>query len=228
MGRMGVLGQGFLAIWNDVAPGGDDDFHHWHTKEHFPERVGVPGFLRGRRYVAVTGQPTYFTLYETESVAVLASAPYIERLNNPTPWTQRALARFINTNRTACRVTAGLGQGVGGALGTFQLSPRPEAATTLRHWLANVAFPALVERPAVTGAALGEADLAATLVPAKERQLRVVADKTANWVVLVEALEASEVDAACSEVLSPDALQRNGAEPEADLAVYRLLYCLTR
>jgi len=116
---------------------------------------------------------------------------------------------------------------VGGALGTFQLSP-PPAAATLRQWLANVAFPTLVGRPAVISAALGEADLAATLVPAKERQLRAVADKTANWVVLVEGLEASEVDAACREVLSPDALQRNGAEPEADLAVYRLLYCLTR
>ena len=35
-----------------------------------PERVGIPGFKRGRRYIAVDGgtRPEYFTLYETESV----------------------------------------------------------------------------------------------------------------------------------------------------------------
>ena len=51
---MGLLGSAVLAIWNDIAPGGDAEFNHWHTREHVPERVGVPGFLRGRRYLAVS------------------------------------------------------------------------------------------------------------------------------------------------------------------------------
>ena len=225
---MTLLGKGFLAVWNDIAPGGDADFHHWHTKEHVPERVGVPGFLRGRRYVAVAGRPTYLTLYETEGVEVLASAPYVDRLNNPTPWTRRSVAQFVNTNRTACRVTLSCGQGVGGVLATLQLGPRPEAAAGLRQWLAGTALPALVERPTVVGAALGEADLSTTLVPTEERKLRPEADKTASWVVLVEGLEAQEVTSACRDVLGADALQRNGAAPETDLAVYRLVFALTR
>ena len=225
---MTLLGNGFLAIWNDIAPGGDADFHHWHTKEHVPERVGVPGFLRGRRYVAVAGRPMYFTLYETDSVEVLASAPYVERLDHPTPWTRTSVARFINTNRTACRVTASYGLGVSGALATLQLGPRPEASAGLCQWLVYAALPALVERPGVVGAALGEADLSATLVPTEERKLRSEADKTAEWVVLVEGLDAEEVTSACRDVLDSGALQRNGAAPQADLAVYRLLFCLTR
>ena len=224
---MSLLGKGFLAIWNDIRSG-DDDFHHWHTKEHVPERVGVPGFLRGRRYQVATGRPAYFTLYETETVDVLASAPYVERLNNPSPWTRRAVALFTNANRTACRVTATQGQGVGGALATLQLGPRPGGEAGLREWLAGGALPALVGRPGVVGAALGEADLAATLVPTEERKLRPEADKVAAWVVLVDALDADEAAAACGEILLPEALARHGAALETDLAVYRLLFSLSR
>jgi hypothetical protein len=124
---MALLGKGVLAIWNDIAPGGEAEFNHWHTRERVPERVGVPGFLRGRRYVAVSGSPKYFTLYETESVETLAGSEYLARLNDPTPRTRRALPLFRNTNRTACRVTlsqTGLGTQdarVEGALGTYTL-----------------------------------------------------------------------------------------------------------
>jgi hypothetical protein len=31
---MALLGSAVLAIWNDIAPGGDDEFIHWHTREH--------------------------------------------------------------------------------------------------------------------------------------------------------------------------------------------------
>ena len=54
---MALAGRGVLAIWNDIAPGGDAEFDHWQTSEHIPERVGVPGFLRGRRYTALIGSP---------------------------------------------------------------------------------------------------------------------------------------------------------------------------
>jgi hypothetical protein len=46
---MGMLGQAALVMWWDIAPGGDADFHEWHAREHFPERLGVPGFLLERR-----------------------------------------------------------------------------------------------------------------------------------------------------------------------------------
>jgi hypothetical protein len=225
---MSTLGKGFLAIWNDVTAGSEADFHHWHTKEHVPERVGVPGFLRGRRFSAVTGRPAYFTLYETESVDVLASAPYVERLNHPTPWTRRSVAQFINVNRTACRVTASVGAGVGGALATLQLGPRAGGDAGLRPWLVGTALPALAARPGVVGAALGEADLSATLVPTEERKLRSQADKVAAWVVLVDGLDSEEVATACGRVLAPAELARHGAAPETVLAVYRLLFSLAR
>ena len=132
---MALLGGAVLAIWNDIAPGGDAEYDHWHISEHIPERVGVPGFLRGRRYVAVAAAPKYFMMYETETLATLASPAYVERLNNPTPWTRKCLALFRNSNRTACRTTLSIGRGIGGALATIRLGAATGRESTLRRWL---------------------------------------------------------------------------------------------
>lgn len=223
---MGLLGKGALAIWNDVAPGGEAELNHWHTREHVPERVGVPGFLRGRRYVALAGTPQYFTLYETEAPETLASPAYLARLNDPTPWTRRALPLFRNTIRTACRVTESLGRGVGGALATLRLAPAAGREEELRAWLTATTLPALVERPGCVGAHLLEADLGATEVRTEERKLRSEEDAVARWVFLVDGLDAEAVEGACRDHLSVEALGRRGAGAEVALGVYRLLYLL--
>jgi len=225
---MGLLGTGILAIWNDVAPGGDAEFNHWHTQEHVPERVSVPGFLRGRRYVAVSGSPKYFTLYETETPETLASPAYLARLNDPTPWTRRALPLFRNTIRTACRITLSLGGGVGGVMTTLRLGPAAGREEELRAWLSGTTLPALIERPGIVGTHLAEADLAATKVPTEERKLRDREDEVARWVLLVEGIETDAVESACRHHLSPEALGRRGAAGDTAVGVYRLLFCLSR
>src|SRR5262245_53685108 len=73
-----LLGRAVRAFWHDIAAGGDDDFNHWHTEEHIPERVGIPGFLRGRRYEVLGEGPRYFNLYETADLDVLGSPAYVE------------------------------------------------------------------------------------------------------------------------------------------------------
>ena len=50
---MSFLGTAILAFWADVDPSGEADYVDWHNREHMPERCAVPGFLRGRRYVAM-------------------------------------------------------------------------------------------------------------------------------------------------------------------------------
>ena len=63
---MSLAGTGVVAIWHDLPPEAKDDFYEWHDREHMPERVGIPGFRRGRRYVAVRGTPEFFNLYEAD------------------------------------------------------------------------------------------------------------------------------------------------------------------
>lgn len=225
---MGLLGKGILAFWADISLGGEAEYNHWHTREHIPERVGIPGFRRGRRYVAVSGSPKYLMFYETDTVETLASPAYLTRLNDPTPWTRRMLPLFRNSNRTCCRVTLSLGQGVGGLMATLRLGPQVGREEELRAWLTGTMLPALIERPGIVGAHFCEADLAATRVRTEERKLRDREDDAARWVVLVEGTESETVEAACQDHLSPEALGRRGAAPETALAVYCLLYCLRR
>ena len=54
---MSLAGRGAVAIWHDIAPEGRDAFYAWHGNEHMPERLAIPGFLRGRRYAAIEGAP---------------------------------------------------------------------------------------------------------------------------------------------------------------------------
>src|SRR5262249_45357292 len=93
-----LAGQGVGAIWNDTLPEGRAEFYEWHNREHMPERVGIPGFRRGRRYIALDARPEFFTLYETDGPHTLSGAEYLTRLNNPTPWTLRATRAFRNVS----------------------------------------------------------------------------------------------------------------------------------
>ena len=224
---MGILGAAALVMWWDIAPGADAEFHEWHTREHFPERLGVLGFLRGRRYVAEQGEPRYFTLYELEALAITTSPPYLARLNDPTPWTRRVVPSFRNLNRTAARVTLSLGRGIGGALATLRLAPQPGREDELRGWLTETALPALLEQPQMVGAHLCEGVVEASRVQTEECRLREREDEVARWVVLAEGGEPPAVAAAMQQLLGPAELERHGAEPGAALGIYRLLYSLS-
>ena len=94
---------GILAIWNDIEPEGYEHFERWYNREHLQERVGVSGFRFGRRYEAVSGgDRRFFAFYEVDSPEVLTSPAYMQRLENPTPWTQKSMTSFRNMVRTVC------------------------------------------------------------------------------------------------------------------------------
>jgi len=223
---MSLLGKGALAIWHDIAADGETDYNEWHSKEHLSERVGVPGFRRGHRLRAVSGSPRYLNLYEVEDLATLTSRPYLDRLNAPTPWTQRALRHFRDNNRTLCRVVASLGNGVCGNLLTVQLSVTQGQGDALRAWLTEQILPVLVREPGVLGAHYLEGDVAASRTETEEKRLRTGADAIADRVVLVSGYDADALETIGRTTLSPAALEAHGASV-SQAAVYRLLHCIT-
>jgi hypothetical protein len=79
--------RALLLVMIDVDPAHDDELERWYEEEHFPERVGCPGFLSARRYLAREGEPKYLALYDLESVAVLSSPAYLKIYDPPSPWT---------------------------------------------------------------------------------------------------------------------------------------------
>ena len=54
---MSLAGTGVVAIWHDLLPEAKDEFYEWHNREHMPERAGIPGFRRGRRFIALNAGP---------------------------------------------------------------------------------------------------------------------------------------------------------------------------
>ncbi|MDG4798367.1 DUF4286 family protein [Micromonospora sp. WMMD1082] len=84
---MSQYGSGLLLVMMEPEPAFEEKLNRWYTEEHFAERLSVPGFLGGRRFVAVTGQPKYLALYDLASPEVLQSEPYLALSEPPSPWT---------------------------------------------------------------------------------------------------------------------------------------------
>jgi len=95
-----------LAIWNDCCPGREAVYEAWYREEHLVERLSLPGFQVGRRYVALDAPRAYFTTYEVQQTQVLSAPDYLARLENPTPRTRDIMANgFQNMSRTICTRT---------------------------------------------------------------------------------------------------------------------------
>ncbi len=200
---MSLPGKGFLAIWNDVAPEHEAEWLHWHTVEHVPERVGIPGFLGGRRYGdwSLTHH-RLFTLYLGENVETFSSPPYVERLNNPTPWTTNLAPHFRNFLRGACRVVASESNGTGGAVMTVQVHVK-DAAKAGHADAGRSLIKSLTTLDGITGAHLGLQEVGVSGVQTKEKALR--GDKATidfEGVVIVEGLTRRELNANRAAILA--------------------------
>jgi hypothetical protein len=60
----------------DVPAEVDREWNDWYSTIYVPNYEKVPGVIRGRRYRAVEGTPTYLTLYEFEHPKVSESAEW--------------------------------------------------------------------------------------------------------------------------------------------------------
>src|SRR4051812_16555055 len=101
---MALLGAAAMVLAIDLAPESIVQHDDWHTHEHLPERLSIPGFLRGSRWRALSGTPQYLVIYEVADLGVLTSAAYLQRLNSPTPWTAKMMKSYRGMARGFCRV----------------------------------------------------------------------------------------------------------------------------
>jgi hypothetical protein len=189
--------------------------------EHMPERVGIPGFNRGRRFRALDSatHPALFTLYECDTMQVLQGQDYTNRLNAPTAWTRQAGTSSRDTSRGLTRVVASHGPGVGGVM----LTLRFDAPETAREAVAALLREA-AGRPRIAGAHLCIADAAASGVVTEEKRGRADIGAPPAWVALVEATDAE----ALAGVLPDAALTAAGAMGPYLRGLYRLEFLRTK
>ncbi len=209
----------------DIAADAIAEHDDWHSHEHMPERLSIPGFLRGSRWIACSGTPRYFVMYEVQSLAVLASAPYLERLDNPTPWTAKMMRSYVGMRRALCDVAASFGAGIGGSALLIRFAPGEGRSAALHGWLAGEVLPRLAGRPGIAGAHLFAASLAAPMT--REQQIRG-RDAGLASAVLVTGYDGDAVAALAGDELGAERFAAHGA-PAADRAggSYRLAYSLT-
>jgi len=129
MGADNTHGLDVLAVWNDVDPAHEAEYHRWYWQQHLPERLSIPGFMSAYRYQAVEANPKFFTWYFVRDIEVLRSPHYLERLSNPTDWTQHVMPWFRNMTRCACRLSTDLGRGIGSNLVVWRVEGAGLAAS---------------------------------------------------------------------------------------------------
>ena len=85
---MPLLGQAAVAMWWSVRGEQRAEWGDWHSHEHFPERMSIPGFQRGSRWTSTRDAEGFFVLYElatyeTLSSKVISTASTIRRRGRP-------------------------------------------------------------------------------------------------------------------------------------------------
>ncbi|HEV2554175.1 MAG TPA: hypothetical protein VGV17_10480 [Bosea sp. (in: a-proteobacteria)] len=217
-----LSGEGAVAIWHDIAPEGREEFYAWHGQEHMPERVGIPGFQRGRRYVAIEADLEFFNLYEALSVEVLKGQDYTARVNAPTPWTLSTVKHFRSVARSICRVALSTGPAQGGLIATLRYDVAESDAAEHKATLQRRILPDLLAQPGVAAVHVLTADAEASGVATAEQKARGVANAVPSWVLLLEGWgdEAAFVATAKAE-LAPGKFDAIGGQGPYSLGLYR-------
>lgn len=221
-----MLGEAAVAIWCDIACEVRDEFDDWHAHEHLPERLSIPGFLRGSRWAAADAGTGYFMLYEARSEATVTEGPYLERLNDPTPWSCKMMPHHRNMVRSLCRVDTTVGAGLGQALLTVRLSPHPSDAGRLKAWLTQELLPGIPSRRGLVAAHLLRSIARPDSGQTAEQKLRG-GDATADWIVLVTGYRADAVASIAAAELADATLVARGAVPGSLTGLYRLAQVLS-
>ena len=217
-----LFGTGAVIVWNDITPEGRQPFYEWHDKEHMPERLSLPGFRRGRRYVKPSHSPEWLTLYEAEDVDVMVSPAYLARLNAPTAATTRTLQYFRNTSRAVCRLACSTGTSSGGHILALRLDDAGAPGDDLPHHVRADLFPQVIGLTSVVACHLYRSDQGASHIDTAESSTRSF--DVPSWVVLVESTTAAAAERAHSIVVAAG-LQRLGVTLRNDAAVYALEIC---
>lgn len=227
MDAMGLKGSAFLAIWHDIAEGQHGEYIEWHTREHMPERLSVPGFRTGKRlHAPEAGRYVFGTIYAGDDLEVFRSPGYLARLNNPTPWTAAVAPSFQNFLRVACERVASAGNGDGGSMATIRFDfAHLEAEAALRQAAQNL-VDRILTLPGVSCVHLGIARNEVSGVRTRETELRsAMAEKGFDAVILVEGSQRAGLEAARPEIERLTIATGTLAAPVADL--YETAFSLT-
>ncbi len=183
-----------------MEAGFEPSFDDWYDRQHHLERVNISGFARARRYLNLDAGPRYFSRYDVDDAAVLASTPYLHALNKPTEWTRTLMPRYRDTTRAVFRFVAGAGDADGGELVTLRFAGDDADAL---HAFGRRELAALATAPGVLRVEIWQADSAVSTLRTEEKKLRGTTDNVVAQAILVEGSNIDRLTDAVARHLLP-------------------------
>lgn len=225
---MALVGDGLLALWHDIEPGSWDEYMEWHTREHMPERVSIPGFRLGKRLInREISRYRYGTIYCGDNVEVFRSPAYLERLNNPTDWSCRVQPTFRNFLRVACTRLVSKGQGEGGAVATIRLGFAGDDGEQRLNRGAAALADALLDITGVCCAHVALARSEVSAVRTRETEIRPEMEETGfDALIVVEGSGHPELEAVADRI-ERTILASGAGLTDPQTQVYELAYHLS-
>jgi hypothetical protein len=223
---------GVLIVWTDVAPAIADAFNHWYNHQHLPDRVGrMPGFLRGRRYVAVDAPadaPRFLTLYDLQDTAVMMSDAHVALRRRRSERDRYFVPQFRNTIKGICDVLCRGGRQEPGESDHLVLLPVVAASgheATFARGMCEVVLPDLCALQGVNSACMAVRNAAVTQASSAKDDR--TGDRYENGLVVIEAASDTAAAAAASR-LSAERLAQYGGSTQYLSApcVLRLMFAL--
>jgi hypothetical protein len=205
---MPLLGSAAMLLSFDIEAEAVDEHDRWHTHEHLPERLSIPGFRRGTRWIAAEPGPRYMVVYEVAHLGVLTSPDYLARLNAPTPWTTKMMPHYRGMTRGLCQVLGSFGFGQGGTASLIRFTAPQAPADALQRWLLDDALPAVPRRPGFGSAHLLQGAQAAPMT--NEQRIRGT-DGSVDAAILLTGYDADAVAAHAQQLCGADGLAGRGA-----------------
>jgi hypothetical protein len=184
------------------------------------ERMGIPGFRRSSRWKSADDGPGIFVMYELQDYEVLSSAPYLARLNAPTPWSTRMMPHHRNMIPSQCRGLESRGGAIARHALTIRVSPGAGKEEALRGSVAALAGE-VVSAPGIVGMHLLRHQTP-NIAPTREQVIRSSLDRVVDWVLVTCGYDAGALEQLSVTGLSDASLLAMGAVPSAERSMYTL------
>lgn len=212
-----------LFTFCDIPAEDELEFNEWYNREHMRDRVlALPGFKRGRRFMALDASPKYLAFYEANDASVFRSKAYVDLISQPDPSSRHFILRFRNPIRTIARMSATLGEGEGSVILVQLLAPRDGAADALRRVLIDDMMPRVHAERGIIAVRLIERD-PEVLAVSGTRHVRQ-GDRTLDWAVIIEAGDTPELSRVAQTYLDPATIERHGGQATSAPMLLRLIY----
>ena len=211
---------GMLAIIYGIDQGKETDYLHWVTREHTLERVSITGFQRARIFKSDRKVPTeYLTLYSLANAAVMASPEYLERLNDPTPWSQRIMPLMQGMTRGGGSIIHAAVDGEGAFVSVLRLERAVLDGLGEKEGRDLVEGLARLDR--IASVRMLEVDQEATGIQTNEKGIRGK-DMSFDGLLIIEGLDAESVRAAAQH--AGQRLEQHGFPVSSEIDTYSAIF----